>query len=76
MPKEMQDQLVHLWETLNLMNIPVVKKNGVEADDIIGTFAKNAKAEGLLTYIVSGDKDFTQLVDEDVLLYAQGMKNL
>jgi len=74
MPKEMQDQLVHLWEILDLMNIPVVKKNGVEADDIIGTFAKNAKTEGLLTYIVSGDKDFTQLVDEDVLLYAPGMK--
>ena len=74
MPKEMQDQLVHLWEILDLMNIPVVKKNGVEADDIIGTFAKNAKAEGLLTYIVSGDKDFTQLVDEDVLLYAPGIK--
>ena len=74
MPKEMQDQLVHLWEILDLMNIPVLKKNGVEADDIIGTLAKNAKNEGLRTYIVSGDKDFTQLVDDDILLYAPGMK--
>jgi len=74
MPKEMQDQLVHLWEILDLMNIPVLKKNGVEADDIIGTLAKNAKDEGLCTFIVSGDKDFTQLIDEDILLYAPGMR--
>ena len=74
MPKEMQDQLVHLWEILDFMNMPVVKKNGVEADDIIGTLAKNAKDKGLCTFIVSGDKDFTQLVDEDILLYAPGMR--
>ena len=43
------------------MNLPFIKKNGVEADDIIGTLAKNAKDKGLCTYIVSGDKDFQQL---------------
>ncbi len=74
MPEEMQEQLVHLWEILDFMNMPVIKKNGVEADDIIGTLAKNAKDKGLCTFIVSGDKDFTQLVDEDILLYAPGMR--
>ena len=74
MPKEMQDQLVHLWEILEAMKIPVLKLIGIEADDIIGSLAKNAKAEGLQTYIVSGDKDFTQLVGKDVFLYAPPTK--
>ena len=74
MPKELQLQLPHLWEILDAMNIPVLKKDGFEADDIIGTIAVNAQNDGLDTYIVSGDKDFMQLINENIFLYAPGTK--
>ena len=74
MPDELQQQLPHLWEILDAMNIPVLKKDGVEADDIIGTLAVRAQNEGLDTYIVSGDKDFMQLINENIFLYAPGTK--
>ena len=74
MPEELQLQLPHLWEIMEAMNIPVLKKRGVEADDIIGTLAINAKKNGLDTFIVSGDKDFMQLINENIYLYAPGTK--
>ena len=74
MPDELQQQLPHLWEILDAMNIPVLKKDGVEADDIIGTLAVRAQDDGLDTYIVSGDKDFMQLINENIFLYAPGTK--
>ena len=70
MPEELQIQLPHLWEMLEVMNLPVLKKPGVEADDIIGTLAVQAEKEGLDTYIVSGDKDFMQLMNNHIFLYA------
>ena len=74
MPEELQLQLPHLWEILEVMNLPVLKKAGVEADDIIGTLAIQAEKDGLDTYIVSGDKDFMQLMNENIFLYAPGTK--
>ena len=74
MPEELQIQLPHLWEILGAMNIPVLKKQGVEADDIIGTLAVNAQKKGFDTYIVSGDKDFMQLINDNIYLYAPGTK--
>ena len=74
MPNELQLQLPHLWEILEIMNIPVLKKSGFEADDIIGTLAVQAEKEGLDTYIVSGDKDFMQLINENIFLYSPGTK--
>ena len=74
MPEELQLQLPHLWEIMEAMNIPILKKEGVEADDIIGTLAINAQKDGLDTYIVSGDKDFMQLMNENIYLYAPGTK--
>ncbi len=72
MPKELQDQLPHLWEILDAMNLAVIKKPGVEADDIIGTLATMAKKSDLDTFIVSGDKDFMQLIDEHTFLLSPG----
>jgi len=74
MPQELKTQLPHLWEILEGMNIPVLKKPGVEADDIIGTLAIRAEKKGLDTYIVSGDKDFMQLISEHIFLYAPGTR--
>ena len=74
MPDELQSQLPHLWEILECMNIPILKKPGVEADDIIGTLAVDADKKGLQTYIVSGDKDFMQLINDRIFMYSPGTR--
>ena len=70
MPDEIQTQLPYLWELLDGMNIPVLRIEGVEADDIIGTVAKMCEKDNLQCNIVSGDKDFMQLINDKTLLYA------
>ena len=70
MPDEIQTQLPYLWELLDGMNIPVLRIEGVEADDIIGTVAKMCEKDDLQCNIVSGDKDFMQLINDQTLLYA------
>jgi DNA polymerase-1 len=74
MPDELKQQLPHLWELLEAMNLPVLRKPGVESDDIIGTLAVQAEKEGLDTYIVSGDKDFMQLMNEHIFMLAPGTR--
>ena len=76
MPDEMVEQLPHLWEILEALNLPVIKKPGVEADDIVGTLAVEAEKEGLDTFIVSGDKDFMQLMNDHIFLFAPGTRKL
>ena len=70
MPEEMRDQLPYLWKLLKAMRIPTIEKPGFEADDIIGTLVKQADLNQLNSYIVSGDKDFMQLVNDNIFLYA------
>ena len=70
MPDEIQTQLPSLWELLEAMNIPMLRVGGVEADDIIGTVAKMCDKENLQCNIVSGDKDFMQLINDKTFLYA------
>ena len=74
MPEELQTQLPHLWEILEIMNIPMLKKPGFEADDIIGTIAVDADKQGLQTFIVSGDKDFMQLINDQIFMYSPGTR--
>ncbi|MFQ6606355.1 MAG: DNA polymerase I [Fidelibacterota bacterium] len=69
MPDEMREQLPYLWKILEAMRIPVYEVPGWEADDIIGTLARRAQDQEFETYIVSGDKDFMQLVSDRVFLY-------
>ena len=61
MPEELRPQIPLLKEILSLMNIRIVEKEGFEADDIIGTLAKNTD---LHTIIITGDRDAFQLVDK------------
>lgn len=75
MPIELQHQIPHLWEVLKAMNIPVIKKPGFEADDIIGTITNSVTESQIESYIVSGDKDFMQLINDKVFLYAPGKRN-
>lgn len=66
MPSEMVDQLPRIREVSEGMNLPILEVDGFEADDLMGTLAKRAKVKGLEVVLVTGDKDFLQLVDEDV----------
>jgi len=70
MPDEIQTQLPYLWTLLEGMNIPVLRVQGVEADDIIGTVAKQCIDKDFQCNIVSGDKDFMQLINHSTFLYA------
>ena len=70
MPEEMREQLPYLWKLLKAMKIPTLEQPGFEADDIIGTLAVRANESNLDTYIVSGDKDFMQLVNDHIFLYS------
>ncbi|MCW5518922.1 DNA polymerase I [Aureitalea sp. L0-47] len=56
-------------DILKAMKIPVMVKEGYEADDIIGTLAKKAEKEGYKTFMVTPDKDFAQLVSENIFMY-------
>ena len=55
-------------------NIPVVTKEGYEADDVIGTLAKQAEKEGFKVYMMTPYKDYAQLVSDDVFMYKPGRK--
>ena len=70
MPFEMRPQIQWIKDILAAMNIPMIEMPGFEADDIIGTLAKRAEKEGKDTYMVSGDKDFMQLVSDHIFLYS------
>ncbi|NQY29979.1 MAG: DNA polymerase I, partial [Flavobacteriaceae bacterium] len=58
-----------IQEILKAMNIPIIEVAGFEADDLIGTLAKQAEKEGFTTYMVTPDKDFAQLVSENIFMY-------
>src|SRR5262245_30667711 len=66
MPDELRAQIEPLLETIEAMGIPLLRVEGVEADDVIGTLARQASAAGQATVISTGDKDLAQLVDEHV----------
>ncbi|MBL7014431.1 MAG: DNA polymerase I [Candidatus Marinimicrobia bacterium] len=74
MPDELQSQLPHLWDLLDAMQIRTMKKPGFEADDIIGTLAKDGQRNNIDVYIVSGDKDFMQLMNDHIFLYTPGRR--
>ncbi len=68
MPEELQAQIEPLHEIVRAMGLPCLVVEGVEADDVIGTLAQQARAAGLRTVISTGDKDMAQLVNKDVTL--------
>jgi DNA polymerase I len=68
MPDELRPQIAPLLEAIEAMGIPLLRIEGVEADDVIGTLARQAATAGSSTVISTGDKDFAQLVDGHVTL--------
>ncbi|MEK7871198.1 MAG: 5'-3' exonuclease H3TH domain-containing protein, partial [Nitrospirota bacterium] len=69
MPDALSIQVPYIHRMVEAFRIPKLIIDGYEADDIIGTIAKKAEAEGLAVIIVSGDKDMFQLIDEHITVY-------
>ena len=69
MPEDIRKAIPYILELIEGFNIPIVKKEGFEADDIIGTLAKMAEKEGFVTYMMTPDKDFAQLVSENIFMH-------
>lgn len=68
-PAELIEQLPHIRRLIAAFRIAVVELPGYEADDLIGTIAKRAAAEGMEVFIVTADKDMLQLVDDRIRVY-------
>mgnify|MGYP002639632062 CR=1 FL=1 len=68
-PEELIANLPHIKQIVQAMDIPVIEVEGVEADDVIGTLAKQAERDGAHTVIVSPDKDFQQLLSVDIEMF-------
>jgi DNA polymerase-1 len=68
MPDELRTQIEPLLQAVTAMGLPLLRIDGVEADDVIGTLARRAAAAGERVLISTGDKDMAQLVDEHITL--------
>ncbi|MDO9138410.1 MAG: DNA polymerase I [Lutibacter sp.] len=68
-PEAIRIAVPYIHKILEAMHIPIIEKEGFEADDLIGTLAKQAEKEGFKTYMVTPDKDFAQLVSENIFMY-------
>src|SRR5437899_13111485 len=62
MPEDMATQMDKLKEVVQAFNVPILELPGFEADDIMGTLARRAEKEKIQTFLVTGDKDFMQLI--------------
>ncbi len=69
MPDDIKISIPHIKEILEAMHIPILEYDGYEADDIIGTIAKKAEKDGYKVFMVTPDKDFGQLVSENIKIY-------
>ena len=68
-PEAIKIAVPYIQELLKAMHIPIMEKAGYEADDLIGTLAKQAEKEGFQVFMVTPDKDFAQLVSENIFMY-------
>ena len=68
MPEELRQQVPVMKDVLKAMGIVIVEQPGLEADDILGTLAKKAEAEGIRVALVSGDRDLLQIADQHIMI--------
>lgn len=71
-PEDIRKSLPYIKAIVEAFNIPLLLVDGYEADDVIGTLAKKAEKEGFVTYMMTPDKDYAQLVSENILMYRPG----
>ena len=69
MPEDLRTCIPYIFKLVEGFNIPIIKTPGFEADDAIGTLAKIAEQQGFTTYMMTPDKDYGQLVDENTFIY-------
>jgi DNA polymerase-1 len=69
MPEELAIQIPDIKAIIKALNIPIIEKTGYEADDLVGTYARIAQAQGFKVVMVTGDKDFIQLITDDCTLW-------
>lgn len=69
MPDDLAASLPYIKALIEAFRIPILIMDGYEADDIIGTLAKRAEKHGLFTYMMTPDKDFGQLISENIKMY-------
>lgn len=72
MPEDIASMIEPIKQIVEAFKIPVLIHAGYEADDIIGTIAKKAEKEGFITYMMTPDKDYAQLVSENIFMYKPG----
>ena len=72
MPEGISIAIPYIKKILNSFNIPILFLDGFEADDVIGTLAKQANEKSITTYMMTPDKDFAQLVGENTFMYRPG----
>jgi len=72
MPEDISGALPYIDQMCEAFNVPVIRKPGYEADDVIGTLAKEAEKSGFTTYMVTPDKDYAQLVSNKTFISKPG----
>ena len=72
MPEDLSASLPHIRKLVECFNIPVLFAEGYEADDVIGTLARKAEDHGFKVFMVTPDKDFGQLVTDNIFIYKPG----
>lgn len=71
-PEDIKLSVPWIMKIIEGFNIPILMAPGYEADDVIGTLAKRAEQEGFLTYMMTSDKDYGQLVSDHIFVYKPG----
>jgi len=74
MPDELRPQIERIRQLVDAFHVPRLEKEGVEADDILGTIAKQAVSQGMGVKIITGDRDLLQLVDDRIVINLAGNK--
>lgn len=72
MPEDLKKSVPYIKKIIGGLGIPCISIPGYEADDVIGTLAKKAEREGFTVYMITPDKDYAQLVSENVFMYKPG----
>lgn len=72
MPEDIEKSLPYIEKIIAAFNIPLLVKNGYEADDVVGTIVKKAEKQGFKCYMMTHDKDYGQLVSENIFWYRPG----
>jgi len=72
MPEDLRKSIPYIRKIIEGFNIPIIELAGFEADDVIGTLAKEAEKQGFTTFMMTPDKDYAQLVSDHIFMYKPG----